>query len=111
MKSSSMSYAEFWPRYLKAHAKPKTRLVHVMGTSLAIACLIWAVIALDWRPLIAMPILGYGFAWAAHFLIEGNRPETFGHPFYSLFSDLRMLVLWVTGRLDRELMRWGLNAR
>jgi hypothetical protein len=111
MKSAAMSYAEFWPRYLKAHAQPRTRALHFLGTGLAIACLLWAAIALDWRPLIAAPILGYGFAWAAHFLIEGNRPETFGHPFYSLFSDLRMLGLWVTGRLDRELSRLGQDAR
>jgi hypothetical protein len=111
MKSASMSYAEFWPRYLKAHGKPRTRLLHFAGTSLAMACLAWAAIALDWRPLVAAPGLGYGFAWAAHFLVEGNRPETFGHPFYSLFSDLRMWGLWVTGRLDRELSRLGLEAR
>ncbi|WP_151120047.1 DUF962 domain-containing protein [Hypericibacter adhaerens] len=111
MASAAMSYAEFWPRYLKAHGKPRTRLLHVIGTSLAIASLAWAAIALDWRPLVAVPILGYGFAWAAHFLVEGNRPETFGHPFYSLFSDLRMWGLWVTGRLDRELSRLGLGAR
>jgi hypothetical protein len=106
-----MRYAEFWPRYLRAHSKPNTRLVHVIGTSLALACLLWAVLAMDWRPLIAVPILGYGFAWAAHFLIEGNRPETFGHPFYSLFSDLRMWGLWVTGRLEGELSRLGLASR
>lgn len=110
MASNSMSYAEFWPRYLRAHGKHGTRLVHFLGTGLAIACLLWAAVAGDWRPLIAMPILGYGFAWAAHFMIEGNRPETFGHPFFSLFSDLRMLFLWATGRLDGELVRLGLKA-
>jgi len=106
----AMSYAEFWPRYLKAHAQPGTRLIHFLGTGLALACLLWAAIAQDWRPLIAAPILGYGFAWAAHLMIEGNRPETFGHPFFSLFSDLRMLFLWTTGRLDGELVRLGLKA-
>jgi hypothetical protein len=111
MKSASMSYAEFWPRYLKAHGKPRTRLLHFAGTSLALGCLALAAAALDWRPLVAAPILGYGFAWAAHFLVEGNRPETFGHPFYSLFSDLRMLALWATGRLERELSRLGLGPR
>ena len=110
MRETATSYAEFWPRYLKAHAQPGTRLIHFLGTSLAIASLLWAAIAWDWRPLIAAPILGYGFAWAAHFMVEGNRPETFGHPFYSLFSDLRMLVLWATGRLDGELARLGLKA-
>ncbi|MFZ5789481.1 MAG: Mpo1-like protein [Pseudomonadota bacterium] len=105
-----MTYAEFWPRYLEAHGRPATRGLHYLGTSLALACLAWAAIGADWRPLPAAPILGYGFAWAGHFFVEGNRPETFRHPLYSLLSDLRMLALWVAGRLSRELARLGPGA-
>lgn len=105
-----MTYAEFWPRYLRAHGRPQTRALHYLGTSLALACLAWAAIGADWRPLLAAPILGYGFAWAGHFFVEGNRPETFNHPLYSLLSDFRMLTLWIAGRLSRELARFGSGA-
>ena len=100
-----MTYDEFWLRYLRAHARPHTRAVHYCGSLLALACLILAILRLDWRFLVATPVIGYAFAWSAHFGLEGNRPETFGHPFWSLLSDFRMLSLWLTRRLGPHLAR------
>lgn len=102
------AYAAFWLRYLRAHADPRTRALHYVGTSLALTCIVAASLMRDWRWLIAAPIVGYGFAWTAHVGVERNRPETFGHPFWSLFSDVRMLILWLTGRLSPQLRRAGL---
>ena len=55
--------------------------------------------------LIAVPIVGYAFAWYAHFFVEHNKPATFGHPFYSLFADYRMLFLMMAGRMDDEVAK------
>ena len=101
------TYTAFWPVYLRAHARPGTRGLHYAGTSLALACLIGA-IHTPWLAL-AAPVIGYGFAWAGHFGVEGNRPATFGHPLWSLFSDLRMLALWATGRLGPHLRAAGIR--
>jgi hypothetical protein len=101
-----MTYRDFWPRYLRAHARRSTRAVHYLGTSLALLCVAGAV-AFRWWLLPAAPLLGYGCAWAAHIAIERNRPETFGHPFWSLASDLRMLGLAAAGRLGSHLHRAG----
>lgn len=98
-----MTYAEFWPVYLRAHSRPGTRLVHYAGSVLALAALAAAAVTRDWRWLIAAPAVGYAFAWGAHFGLEGNRPATFGHPLWSLFSDFRMLTLWLCGRLGAHL--------
>ena len=104
-----MTYDEFWLRYLRAHERPNTRVLHYTGSLLALASLLLAIATLDWRWLIAAPLIGYGFAWTAHFAIEGNRPETFGHPFWSLLSDYRMLLLALTFRLAPHLRRAGLR--
>jgi hypothetical protein len=98
-----MTYPQFWRRYLAAHADPRTRALHYLGTSLAVAVLALATMRLDWRWLVAAPIVGYSFAWVGHLVFERNRPETFGHPFWSLLSDFRMLGLFLSGRLGREL--------
>jgi hypothetical protein len=98
-----MTYPEFWRHYLNAHRRPETRLVHYAGSVLALAALVLAAVTLDWRWLIAAPVVGYLFAWTSHFAIEHNRPATFGHPLWSLASDYRMLGLWLVGRLQPHL--------
>ena len=106
-----MTYGEFWPRYLRAHGRASTRRLHYAGTLLAAAALAVGVATLDPLWLLAAPLVGYGFAWTAHAALEGNRPQTFGHPFWSLASDVRMLLLWLTGRLEPELIRAGVQDR
>jgi hypothetical protein len=100
-----MSYAEFWRVYLAAHADPRTRGMHYLGTAFAVAAIVIAGLLQDWRWLVAAPIAGYAFAWFGHFVFEHNRPATFGHPAWSLLSDFRMLGLFLSGRLDGELRR------
>jgi hypothetical protein len=76
----------------------------------ALLVLIVAALTRDWRWLIGAPVVGYACAWTGHFVFERNKPETFGHPFWSLYSDFRMLALFLTGRLAGERMR-ALNER
>jgi len=105
-----MTYSEFWQRYLRAHSDPRTRALHYAGSSLALAALAAAALTRDWRWLLAAPVVGYAFAWTAHFAVEGNQPETFGHPLWSLASDFRMLGLFACGRLGPELRQAGSAA-
>lgn len=104
------NYAEFWPHYLREHAKPATRALHYAGTSGVIALAVAAVAT--GRPLwlVALPVCGYFFAWLGHFAVERNRPATFRHPAWSLVSDFRMFALGLSGRLGRHLEEAGVRG-
>jgi len=97
------AYDEFFSFYLEQHCRPVNRWLHAVGTILGIAVVIAAfVLGHPWFALLFFPV-GYGFAWTGHLLIEKNKPATFGHPWWSLVSDFRMLGLMLTRRLDARL--------
>jgi hypothetical protein len=100
------SFKDFWPYYVRAHSKPRTRVLHAIGSVLAIASVVLAFSFSRWL-FLAAPVIGYAFAWYAHFFVEHNKPATFGHPFYSLAADYRMLFLMMAGRMDAEVARRG----
>jgi len=103
------TYAAFWPFYLREHAKAETRRLHYAGTALTFVFLGLALAHGGWWWAL-MPLAGYGFAWAAHFGVEKNRPATFTYPLWSLFSDYRMFFLWLSGRLGRHLRDAGVSS-
>lgn len=100
---SFAGYEEFFTFYLHEHSDPRNRAMHAAGTVLGLCTLIIPfVIGHPWYALL-WPVVAYSFAWTGHFLIEGNKPATFGHPFWSFISDFKMLGLMVTGRLKRRM--------
>ena len=102
------TFGEFWPHYLREHARPATRAVHIAGTWVALAVLSLGLLAGPWWLVLLAPVVGYGCAWMSHLLIERNRPATFTYPAWSLLGDLRLAWLAATGRLGAELRRNGL---
>ena len=106
---TAADYRSFWPVYLAAHRRAGTRALHMLGSGLALILLAAALaMARPWLAAAAV-VTGYGFAWVSHALIEHNRPATFAHPFWSFFSDFRMLFLWLRGGLDAEIRRHGIG--
>lgn len=99
-----MTFREFWPFYVRVHSKPATRVFHAIG-SILVLVVIAVAIATSWWLLLLAPVIGYGFAWYSHFFVEGNKPATFGHPFYSLAADYVMLALTLTGRMGDQVRR------
>jgi len=99
------SFSEFWPFYVRAHSRPRTRLLHAVGSILALICIALAIVKSAWW-LLAAPLIGYSFAWYAHFFVEHNKPATFGHPFYSLAADYVMLWKILTGTMDTEVRKY-----
>lgn len=98
------SFADFWPQYVRQHSRPRTRILHATGSVLAVV-VIGLAFAINMWILVAAPLIGYAFAWCAHFFVEHNRPATFRHPLYSLLADYRMVFLMMAGRMDAEVAR------
>ena len=96
------SFSEFWPFYVTEHSKPATRVLHLLGTTASICCVIFSIAAGKWWlfPLGLIP--GYGAAWIAHFLIEKNKPATFEYPLWSFIGDYKMIALMLTGKMNDE---------
>jgi hypothetical protein len=93
------SFAEFYPYYLAEHSNRTCRRLHFVGSSLALGCVLAALVTGNAWWFAAAPLAGYGFAWIGHFFFEHNRPATFTHPLYSFCGDWVMYRDLVTGRL------------
>lgn len=105
MSEGRPTFTQFWPEYLGAHRDPRTRAIHYFGTTLGVISFIVFLFTMDWRYLVAAPILGYGLAMPTHPIFEGNLPKTFEHPVLSFISDFYMLFLFLTGRIAAEVSR------
>jgi hypothetical protein len=79
-----------------------TRHIHVVGTLCGLAMAAASPFA---GPLcfFAGVVVAYGLAWIAHYRVERNRPASFRYPLWSLWGDLKMTLLFVSGQLDAEL--------
>ncbi len=98
-QTSYSSFSDFYPDYLRAHQNRTCRRLHFLGTTLVILILAGVLASGAWAWLLAVPVAGYGPAWAGHFYFERNRPATFRHPLYSLIGDFRMYAETWSGRI------------
>lgn len=105
MSDRIANYNTFWDFYIREHSKPLTRWLHFTGTTLGIILLIWFVARGTWYYFPLFFVVGYAFAWFAHFVVEKNRPATFKYPFWSFISDFKMAWYMLTGRMNAEVAR------
>lgn len=99
------TFREFWPFYVGEHLHPTNRRLHFIGTSLTILVALTAILRKEYILLIAVPFVGYGFAWTGHLVFEKNRPATFKYPVKSLIADYKMFFYMATFRMNNEIRR------
>jgi hypothetical protein len=99
MESKYRTFADFYHFYLAEHSDAFCRRLHFAGSALVLVILAYALVTQRWLALLALPIVGYGFAWIGHFVFEKNRPATFKYPLYSLMGDWVMFKDILTGKV------------
>lgn len=96
------TYDEFWPYYVSQHLHPTTRAVHVGGTTAGLLVALAALVAGPLWLLALAPVVGYGCAFSSHYLVEGNKPATFGNPAWSFRADFHLLGRTYVGHLGED---------
>jgi hypothetical protein len=98
-----MTFREFWPHYLRAHRRPRTRVAHYVATIIAFSAI--GAASYYGTPLIALAaiVVSYAVALASHAIFERNRSMVFVNPAWGALSDLKMCWLALTGGLGAEL--------
>lgn len=93
---SLKTFAEFYPFYLSEHSNRTCRRLHFVGSTLALLCLITAVVRGQPVYVLCGLLCGYGFAWLGHFGFEKNKPASFKRPLFSFMGDWVMYKdIWV----------------
>jgi len=92
------SFDAFYPYYIHEHSNRTCRRIHIVGSALVLVIAAVAIVTLNPWWLLAMPVVGFGFAWVGHFFFEKNRPATFQYPLWSLMGDWRMFFETVSGK-------------
>jgi hypothetical protein len=90
-----MTFQQFYSWYEKQHGTIGCRLFHLAG---AVIGFTWTCYMLAFGHAALIPLgipMAYLTAWAGH-IVEGNRPASFQHPFYSAAAYFVMLKDIVT---------------
>lgn len=105
MTTNPTNFTEFWDFYVSEHSRPLTRGLHFVGTTLGIALAVFFVARGQWYFFPVFFVVGYGFAWFAHFVVEKNKPASFRFPLWSFISDFKMIGYMITRRMGDEVKR------
>jgi len=100
MSEKYSNVSEFYPFYLSQHSNITCRRLHWAGSFISIQVMLFSLASGHINLLIAVPFLGYGFAWVGHFFYEKNKPATFKHPVYSIMCDFKMFWDIMFGDID-----------
>ncbi len=92
-----MTFSEFFPEYLAAHADRRTKLVHTCGLLSGITVGVTGIVNRKPAFVFAGLALGYLPAFVSHWVFERNQPKTFEHPVLSFRADFVMVAKFLRG--------------
>jgi hypothetical protein len=93
------SFEEFYPFYIIEHQNKTSRTLHFIGTFIVLILVVFFIFAQkEAKFWIAVPLVGYGFAWVGHAFFEKNKPATFKYPLWSLRGDFKLFFEILFGK-------------
>jgi hypothetical protein len=93
-------FAEFFPKYLEAHADERTKIVHTCGLLSGLAIGAVGIARREPGVLLAGLAMGYLPAFVSHWVFEKNQPKSFTHPVLSFRADFVMAWKFLRGERD-----------
>ena len=98
------SFSTFYPYYLTEHSNPTCRMLHFVGTSLAVTLAVSAFVFNNYLLLAFVLPCGYAFAWVGHFFIEKNNTTEFSNE-DAEYQELLRQYLVLKGLQDNAVNR------
>jgi len=80
---------DYYTVYLTQHADKTNRILHLVGTVLALLQILITFFDFSLFNIILIPLVWYGFAFAGHYIFEKNQPTTMKYPLLSVKCELR----------------------
>lgn len=105
MASASLTFEEYWTRFVSVHTSVATRRVQFVATSLGLAS---AFAGLVWRRgvlVVLAPAIAWVPTWFARRAFEGGGEHPPRHPAYEVAANLKMWRMTLDGTMDAEVER------
>jgi len=105
MSSASLTFEEYWTRFVSVHTSVATRRVQFVATSVGLAS---AFAGLVWRRgvlVVLAPAIAWAPTWLARRAFESAADGPPGHPAYAVAANLKMWRMTLGGTMDAEVER------
>jgi len=86
------NFKDFYPYYLSEHDNKHTKLLHFIGTSIAIFFYVRFFMTFEPMFLLYSLLSGYGFAWVAHFLLS-TISQPLSHILFIVLLEITLCTL------------------
>jgi len=100
-----MSVRESWPKFVKTHANPYNRGLHLVGAVAGLCTFLWAYDSGSWLLILLGPAIYYASAFLGHLAFEKSSLMFFRTPVDSTLCTLRMFYHMLRGNWCDEYLK------
>ena len=105
MNERIKTYREYWTHHVGQHEKAGNRALHYLGSASAVTLLFLVPALQVWWPIPLAVAAVFVPGMIGHVVIEHSPREEHHYPLWAVASDLRMLGLFLIGRIGMDFRR------